>query len=107
MPMRGFFRRRIAGKNYGFIEGDDQRDYFVYWNNFNRRSIPFRNVIDAGPEGENKANADRVEFDFEETDKGPRALNVFVLRTIPDHATTTTADTSVTGNLSAMPPSIQ
>jgi cold shock CspA family protein len=84
MPMmRGFVRRKIKDKNYGFIEGDDQRDYFVYWNDFSRRSIPFRNARDAGPDGADKETADRCEFDFDETDKGPHAKNVFVLRTIP------------------------
>lgn len=77
--MRGFFRRKIPGKNYGFIEGEDQRDYFVYWNDFSRQSIPFRNARDAGDPSVVE-NADKVEFDGEETPKGPRARKVYVIR---------------------------
>lgn len=79
--MNGFFRRKIDGKNFGFIEGDDQRDYFVYWNDFSRRSVPFRNVREAG-DPPDVSRADRVCFDIEETDKGPRARNVIVLRSL-------------------------
>lgn len=81
IKMNGFLRRKIVGKSYGFIEGEDQRDYFVYWNDFNRHSIPFRNAKDAGPDQSDKANADRVTYDVEESPSGPKAKNVFVLRT--------------------------
>ena len=58
---------RIRG--YGFIGGDDGRDYFLYYGNFtepDRKRIPSR-------EGA------RVEFDPEESIKGPKALNVTAL----------------------------
>jgi len=78
--MNGFFRRKISGKNFGFIEGEDQRDYFVFWNDFSRQSIPFRNARDAG-DPPDPDQADRVQFEIEETLKGPRARKVCVLRT--------------------------
>ena len=49
-------------KNYGFIKGDDGQDYFVHGS-----GLAPSTVIDQG---------DRVEFDAEQTPKGPKAVNV-------------------------------
>lgn len=54
-------------KGYGFIAGDDGRDAFVHWSNIT--GTGFRNLV----EGQ------RVGFDTEDVEKGPQAMNVFVL----------------------------
>jgi CspA family cold shock protein len=69
--MQGFVRKLFADKGYAFIEGSDQRDYFLHWSKVSRASVPFRNMRDG----------DKVSFDFEEGDQGPKALNVLVNRT--------------------------
>lgn len=52
-------------KNYGFIEPDEgDEDLFVH------RS---------GVEGNSISEGDRVEFETEESEKGPRAINVKVI----------------------------
>ncbi|HHQ44790.1 MAG TPA: cold-shock protein [Candidatus Altiarchaeales archaeon] len=51
-----------TSKNFGFINGDDGKDYFVH------RS---------GVEGEKNLNeGDRVSFDVVEGDRGPKAEHV-------------------------------
>lgn len=69
--MNGFVRKLFADKGYAFIEGQDQRDYFLHWSKVSRASVPFRNMREG----------DIVSFDFEEGDQGPKALNVLVIRT--------------------------
>lgn len=54
-------------KGYGFIAGDDGRDAFVHWSNIT--GTGFRNLV----EGQ------RVCFDAEDAEKGPQAMNVFLL----------------------------
>ena len=49
-------------KGYGFIEGDDGKDYFVHYK--------------ALPEGTFLNENDRVTFEPAETDRGPQAQNV-------------------------------
>jgi len=69
--MQGFVRKLFADKGYAFIEGSDQRDYFRHWSKVSRASVPFRNMREG----------DKVTFDYEEGDQGPKALNVLVNRT--------------------------
>ena len=49
-------------KNYGFIEIEEGKDVFVH-----RNAIQDNAVLRDG---------DRVEFDVEETERGPQAVNV-------------------------------
>ncbi len=49
-------------KNYGFIAGDDGKDYFVH-----ASGIKDNAAIDQG---------DRVRFDAERTERGDKAVNV-------------------------------
>jgi len=49
-------------KNFGFINGDDGKDYFVHESDLD--------------EGVQIAEEDRVTFDAGEGDRGPRAENV-------------------------------
>ena len=53
-----FFNRT---KGFGFIAGEDNKEYFVH-----------ESGIKEGPIDEN----DEVEFDVEEGDRGPKAVNV-------------------------------
>ncbi|MBU1622439.1 MAG: cold shock domain-containing protein, partial [Nanoarchaeota archaeon] len=53
-------------KGYGFIEGDDGKDYFVHHK--------------ALPEGAFLRDNDQVSFDAAETDKGLQAQNVKLLQ---------------------------
>ena len=48
-------------KGFGFIAGDDNKEYFVH-----------ESGIKKGPIGED----DEVNFDVEEGDRGPKAVNV-------------------------------
>jgi len=57
-----FFNRM---KSFGFINGDDGKDYFVH---------------ESGIEGGKTLNeGDRVSFDITEGDRGPKAENVKLL----------------------------
>ena len=49
-------------KGYGFIEGEDGKDIFIH-----RTSIP---------QGLFLKEEDKVEYEIEETDKGPKAVNI-------------------------------
>lgn len=49
-------------KNFGFISGDDGKDYFVHSSGI--------------VEGETLNEGDRVSFDIVEGDRGPKAENV-------------------------------
>ena len=49
-------------KNFGFITGEDEKDYFVHANDLN--------------EGVSINENDKVTFDVEEGDRGPKATNV-------------------------------
>lgn len=69
--MNGIVRKLFQEKGFAFVEGDDQRDYFLHWSKVSRNSVPFRNMKEG----------DRVTFDHEEGSQGPKALNVLVLRT--------------------------
>jgi CspA family cold shock protein len=52
-------------KSFGFIEVEDHKDVFVH-----RNALPENTILREG---------DKVEFDLEDTEKGPQAVNVKVL----------------------------
>lgn len=68
--MQGYVRKIFQEKGFAFIEGEDQRDYFLHWSKVLRSSVPFRNMVEN----------DKVTFDVEEGAQGPKALNVLVMR---------------------------
>jgi cold shock protein len=68
--MNGYVRKIFLEKGFAFVEGEDERDYFLHWSKVSRNSVPFRNI---------KEN-DKVTFDFEEGTNGPKAFNVLVIR---------------------------
>ena len=60
--MKGTVKFFNAMKNFGFIAGEDGKEYFVHQS--------------ALPEGMTLRENDVVEFDVEEGDRGPKAANV-------------------------------
>jgi CspA family cold shock protein len=68
--MEGFVRKLFTDKGFAFIEGEDQRDYFLHWSKVSRNSVPFRNMREG----------DKVRFNVEEGEQGPKALDVLVIR---------------------------
>ena len=60
--MKGTIKWYNSRKGYGFIEGKDKKDIFVHHN-----SIPNGTYLNEG---------DQVEYEIEESDKGPQATNV-------------------------------
>ena len=63
----GTVKRFNEVKGFGFIAGDNGTDYFVHQSNINMDG--FRSLH----EGE------RVSFDVEQADRGPKAFNVTVI----------------------------
>ncbi|MBI2668904.1 cold-shock protein [Candidatus Woesearchaeota archaeon] len=57
-----FFNRM---KGFGFVSGEDGKDYFVHFS--------------ALPQGVFLKEGDKVSFDAQEGDRGPKAVNVQVL----------------------------
>jgi cold shock CspA family protein len=53
-------------KKYGVILGEDKKEVFVYEND-----LDFLTLLDTG---------DKVEYNVEQTEKGPKAVNVKILK---------------------------
>ena len=60
--MKGKIKWYNSRKGYGFIEGEDKKDIFVH-----RDSIPDGTILNEG---------DQVEYEIEDSDKGPKATNL-------------------------------
>ncbi|MBD3249821.1 cold-shock protein [Candidatus Woesearchaeota archaeon] len=60
--MKGTVKFFNEGKGYGFIAGEDGKEYFVHISGVN--------------EGLTLNDNDAVEFEVEEGDRGPKAVNV-------------------------------
>ena len=60
--MNGKVKWYNARKGYGFIEGEDGKDVFIH-----RTSIPQGIFLNEG---------DKVEYEIEESDRGPKAVNI-------------------------------
>jgi len=60
--MKGTVKFFNAGKGFGFLAAEDGKEYFVHQT--------------AMPEGITLSENDAVEFDVEEGDRGPKAVNV-------------------------------
>jgi len=60
--MKGKIKWYNSRKGYGFIEGEDKKDIFVH-----RNSIPDGTYLNEG---------DQVEYEIEDSDKGPQATNL-------------------------------
>ena len=55
-------------RGYGFIEGDDKKEIFVH-----RNSIPEGTFLNEG---------DKVEYEIEESDKGPQATKLNKIKNV-------------------------
>ncbi len=53
-------------KKYGVILGEDKKEVFVY-----EKDLDFLTLLDTG---------DKVEYNIEQTEKGPKAVNVKILK---------------------------
>ena len=60
--MNGTVKWYNARKGYGFVEGEDSKDVFVH-----RSAVPMGIFLKEG---------DKVEFEIEDSDKGPKAVNI-------------------------------
>ena len=60
--MKGTIKWYNARKGYGFIEGEDGKDIFVH-----RTSIPQGVFLNEG---------DNVEYETEDSERGPKAINI-------------------------------
>lgn len=60
--MKGTVQWFNARKGFGFIQGEDGKDVFVH-----QSALPMGVFLNEG---------DQVEFDKEDSDRGPRAVNV-------------------------------
>ena len=60
--MKGVVKFYNWKKRYGFIQGEDGKDYFVHMTGITP--------------GTRLYEGDKVEFDVEEGEKGPKAVNV-------------------------------
>lgn len=65
--MKGTVKMFNKEKGYGFIHAEDNRDYFFHYSALIMKD---ENEYKTADKGEN------VEFDVEESDRGPRASNV-------------------------------
>ena len=65
--MEGYVKWFSAGKGFGFIQGDDGKDYFVHQSNILMDG--FRDL----------AEGQRVQFEAGENEKGPQAVCVEVV----------------------------
>ena len=62
--MKGTIRWYDIGKGYGFIRGNDRKDIYVHFTELLPGVYPNRN--------------DQVEYDLDQSDRGPKAINVTV-----------------------------
>jgi len=60
--MKGKVKWYNARKGYGFIEGEDKKDVFVH-----NTSIPEGTLLNEG---------DEVEYKTEDSDRGPKAIDI-------------------------------
>lgn len=61
----GTVKKVIADRGFGFITGNDGKDYFFH-----------RDALDSALNFETLAGGERVEFDVQSSPRGPRAVNV-------------------------------
>ena len=61
----GSVKKTVADRGFGFITAEDGEEYFFH-----------RSSVDSSLEFDRLAGGERVSFDIERSDKGPRAGNV-------------------------------
>ena len=60
--MKGTIKWYNARKGYGFIQGEDEKDVFVH-----QSAVPPGTFLNEG---------DKVEYEIEESERGPQATNI-------------------------------
>jgi CspA family cold shock protein len=61
----GTVKKVVADRGFGFITGDDGKDYFFH-----------RDALDGTIQFERLVGGEKVEFDAQSSPRGPRAVNV-------------------------------
>ncbi len=61
----GTIKKVVADRGFGFITADDTKEYFFH-----------RNSLDSSLDFDRLVGGEKVEFDIEQSDKGPRANRV-------------------------------
>jgi CspA family cold shock protein len=66
----GTIKKVVSDRGFGFITGEDGKDYFFH-----------RDGLAASLDFDRVAGGERVEFDLQSSQRGPRAVNV---RRVPE-----------------------
>jgi CspA family cold shock protein len=61
----GTVKKVVADRGFGFITADDQKDYFFH-----------RSALDSSLDFDRLVGGEKVEFEIEQSPKGPRASRV-------------------------------
>ena len=61
----GSIKKVVADRGFGFITADDTKDYFFH-----------RNALDSSLDFDRLNGGEKVEFEIEQSPKGPRAARV-------------------------------
>ena len=61
----GVIKKVVADRGFGFITADDSKDYFFH-----------RNALDSSLDFDRLNGGEKVEFEIEQSPKGPRAARV-------------------------------
>jgi CspA family cold shock protein len=61
----GTIKKVVSDRGFGFITADDQKDYFFH-----------RNALDSSLDFDRLVGGEKVEFEIEQSPKGPRASRV-------------------------------
>jgi CspA family cold shock protein len=61
----GTIKKVVADRGFGFITADDAKDYFFH-----------RNALDSSLDFDRLEGGEKVEFEIEQSPKGPRASRV-------------------------------
>lgn len=61
----GTIKRIVSDRGFGFIAAEDEKEFFFH-----------RSGLESGTEFEGLNGGESVEFDVEESPKGPRAIHV-------------------------------
>ena len=64
----GTIKKVVADRGFGFITADDSKDYFFH-----------RNALDSSLDFDRLNGGEKVEFEIEQSPKGPRASRVSAL----------------------------
>jgi CspA family cold shock protein len=61
----GTIKKVVSDRGFGFITADDEKDYFFH-----------RNALDSSLDFDRLVGGEKVEFEIEQSPKGPRASSV-------------------------------